>query len=490
MADDHGDKPMEADTNILKPPQMGLKLVHLDLKGAPPKISYLTQIFPLLSHLGANGIILEYEDMFPYEGNLQVLRSPNAYSAADIRELINLARMLNFEIIPLVQTIGHMEFVLKHKTFSHLREVKYFPNSLNPHKKESMELVKSMIDQITAMHKDLKWLHIGSDEVYYLGEGEESKKLFETSQTNADSLFLSHVKAVASYVLTTHPDVKPILWDDMLRNISEEKLQESMLSQFVQPMIWDYNSNLDTHNMMLLIQKYQRTGFSHLWFASAFKGATGVAQSLTPISYHLANHLQWLKVAEALPRDSVQLHGIALTGWQRYDHFSVLCELLPVGIPSLAVCLQTLKNGMFSEKEENFVKNCLGFKAFKINFPSEDAGNFPGSDIFNRVTQIITFQESADKLLEENMYIKGWFSNYHRKRKFVHPIMLRHFEGEVRSVHANWEAAVFELSTALEKIYDPDTVEEWREEHVNPTLTRLQHFVQDMDEALASGDFK
>lgn len=29
----------------------------------------------------------------------------------------------------------------------------------------------------------------------------------------------------------------------------------------------------------------------------------------------------------------------------RYDHFSVLCELLPVAIPSLAVCLQALKNG-------------------------------------------------------------------------------------------------------------------------------------------------
>lgn len=29
----------------------------------------------------------------------------------------------------------------------------------------------------------------------------------------------------------------------------------------------------------------------------------------------------------------------------RYDHFSVLCELLPVAIPSLAVCLQALENG-------------------------------------------------------------------------------------------------------------------------------------------------
>lgn len=30
---------------------------------------------------------------------------------------------------------------------------------------------------------------------------------------------------------------------------------------------------------------------------------------------------------------------------RRYDHYSVLCELLPVGIPSLAICLQTLMNG-------------------------------------------------------------------------------------------------------------------------------------------------
>lgn len=35
----------------------------------------------------------------------------------------------------------------------------------------------------------------------------------------------------------------------------------------------------------------------------------------------------------------------ALSCGLRYDHFSVLCELLPVGIPSLAVCLQSLLHG-------------------------------------------------------------------------------------------------------------------------------------------------
>lgn len=58
-----------------------------------------------------------------------------------------------------------LQFVLKHKEFAHLREVKVFPNALNPHKEESRALVKAMIDQVMALHEDVKWFHIGCDEV-------------------------------------------------------------------------------------------------------------------------------------------------------------------------------------------------------------------------------------------------------------------------------------------------------------------------------------
>lgn len=81
----------------------GKKLVHLDLKGAPPRIDYLHKVIALLTYLflicmlnarglsdmtvpslqliglfsglGADGILVEYEDMFPYEGELKVLQS-------------------------------------------------------------------------------------------------------------------------------------------------------------------------------------------------------------------------------------------------------------------------------------------------------------------------------------------------------------------------------------------------------------------------------
>ena len=41
--------------------------------------SLFPQVFPLFHALGANGLLLEYEDMFPYEGHLRLLRAKHAY---------------------------------------------------------------------------------------------------------------------------------------------------------------------------------------------------------------------------------------------------------------------------------------------------------------------------------------------------------------------------------------------------------------------------
>ncbi|CAM4556071.1 hexosaminidase D [Lepidochelys kempii] len=462
----------------------GLHLVHLDLKGAPPKVSYLAEIFPLFRTLGANGLLIEYEDMFPYEGELKPLRAEHAYSASEIKEILNLAKLHELEVIPLVQTFGHMEFVLKHQEFSHLREVEMFPNALNPHKEESLMLVSAMIDQVVALHDGLRWFHIGSDEVYYLGEGEESKQWLQKDENSTEKLCLSHMKAVASCMVSSHPAVKPIVWDDMLRGVSEETLTESGVAQLMEPMIWDYAPDLDEDDKVLLVEKYRKCGFPKLWFASAFKGATGANQSLTLIGHHLKNHLQWLKVANSTPADMLQ--GIALTGWQRYDHFSVLCELLPVGIPSLAVCLQALQNGGYSEKVKENVEKQLGLSSLEIDtFMSESSGTFPGSDIFTLVTQVCFYlKPSVDELLERNRYVTGWFSPYHRKRKIVHPIMMHHFQPDAVSLLDKWNTVMQELQAALNRVFYMCTLEEWMEENVHPSLHKLQEVVDDLDKAI------
>ncbi len=103
------------------------------------------QLIQLFADLGANGLLIEYEDMFPYEGELKVLQSttqppyrwvyifrisfivvvdnltdkstlyPN--SREDIVSIQDTANRRGLEIIPLVQTFGHLEVT---ETFFHL----------------------------------------------------------------------------------------------------------------------------------------------------------------------------------------------------------------------------------------------------------------------------------------------------------------------------------------------------------------------------------
>lgn len=44
------------------------RIFHIDLKGAAPKIDYLLELIPFIKKIGATGILIEYEDMFPFTG--------------------------------------------------------------------------------------------------------------------------------------------------------------------------------------------------------------------------------------------------------------------------------------------------------------------------------------------------------------------------------------------------------------------------------------
>uniref|UniRef100_A0A674GH10 beta-N-acetylhexosaminidase n=1 Tax=Taeniopygia guttata TaxID=59729 RepID=A0A674GH10_TAEGU len=222
-----------------------MRLVHLDLKGAAPRVSYLEQVFPLLSQLGANGVLMEYEDMFPFKGELEILRSPYAYSEEDIERIQQLAEKHKLEVVPLVQTFGHVEvegpspapipdpggspghprwllpqFILKHEKYQHLREVERFPNSFNPHVPDTLALLKSLLSQVIEKHRRSSWIHIGADEVFHLGEGMDSKNWMSHNKGDVGTMYLKHIQEVLGFLTAQFWGLRVLMWDDMLRKIS------------------------------------------------------------------------------------------------------------------------------------------------------------------------------------------------------------------------------------------------------------------------------
>lgn len=83
-------------------------IVHFDLKGAAPKISYFEQIFPLIRKWGATGVCMEYEDMFPFDGIVSSAKHKQAYTKEDIEKINNLAEKNHLDVMPLLQTYGKL----------------------------------------------------------------------------------------------------------------------------------------------------------------------------------------------------------------------------------------------------------------------------------------------------------------------------------------------------------------------------------------------
>lgn len=464
-----------------------MKLVHLDLKGAPPKVSYYEQIFPLLSKLGANGLLIEYEDMFPFTGELAILKSPYAYSDKDLKKILRLAEINNLEVVPLVQTFGHMEYVLKHNKHRSLREVDRYPNSLNPNNAETLPLVKMILTQVLEKHPKSSWVHIGSDEVYHLGEGQDSKSWLNSNKGDLGKMFLQHLKKVVDFLHTQFPEKNQLMWDDMLRKLSIENIQASGITKYVSPVLWLYHGNFNMRQTESFISKYEKSGFKNIWFASAFKGASGPAQMWTPMDLHMKNHQEWKKVINKMSKfPKIHYSGIALTGWQRYDHYSALCELLPVGIPSLAVCLKTLKHGQFTEEAKKDTALILGFSSINVEKNiCEGTGAFPGAEIYNMVKKVNSeLKKKVREITEGDSEINGWFSRYHRAHRFGNPHKMETFSTKILKANEEWETHVQSLRSQLETIYFPDTVEEWMEENVNLYMDSLRAMAKDFQEIL------
>ena len=140
----------------------------------------------------------------------------------------------------------------------------------------------------------------------------------------------------------------------MLRNIPAHVLQESQLGQIVEPMVWVYVEDVDRFVDSLTWANYGEV-FPHIWAASAFKGAFGERLFGVNVQRHVGNNLAWLEVMrrETLSSGKLSFRGLVLTGWSRYDHFAVLCELLPVAMPSLILNLVIITQGMFFLKKKN-----------------------------------------------------------------------------------------------------------------------------------------
>lgn len=213
------------------PPIIGL---HLDLKYVMPRKDYLLRWLREISSLGINTLLLEYEDKFPYE-KYPFLRAPDAFTPEELRTFLDAARECGLEVIPLVQTLSHLEFALAHEELAHLREAPDILTQINPSHPDALQLVHNLIDEVLAYHVEDKYFHLGADETWFVGT--DPGYANEVKTMGLPAFWARHLRPYLDQVMGAGK--RPIVWDDVLWN--EPSLIETLgLPRELILLSWDY----------------------------------------------------------------------------------------------------------------------------------------------------------------------------------------------------------------------------------------------------------
>lgn len=118
------------------------------------------------------------------------------------------------EVVPLMQTFGHMEFVLKHDAFKRLREAPNNFMDLCPLHADAKPFIQTLVDQVLALHPGIRRMHIGCDEVF--GIATCTQCAAKVAALGEQASFLDHVVDVAKMVVAR--GVRPMIWHDMIES--------------------------------------------------------------------------------------------------------------------------------------------------------------------------------------------------------------------------------------------------------------------------------
>lgn len=326
-----------------------------------------------------------------------------------------------------------------------------------------------------SLHPTTKYLHIGCDEVFQMGECELCRLEIH------DHLFLKHVKNVAEIVHLKYPSVRIIVWDDMLRHISTDVLLEMKLGEHVEPMVWVYAEDIYRFVQPSLWEKYAMV-FKTAWAASAFKGAFGETVYIPNAKRHLENNLKWLDVMSTQSSGFEKgFTGLVITSWQRYDHFAVLCELLPSSIPSLALSLIAVSHGYFNSSLKNAFLTSLSCpepSATNTPFISLDSDPFmwekvsrcmfPGNAIFKLTNRLHNIEIEAREFLDVTRRQKGWMTYYNVRHNYSLALRVEELMADLPRMYHSMISLARSTFESMIDVFDNHTIAEWIEQKIYP----------------------
>ena len=207
--------------------------VHLDLKGVMFKPSYIPQLLGDLAGQGINTVLVEYEDVFPFEGLDIAYDRSVVWSRPTLAKFQAEAAKNGIEIIPLQQCLGHLEYVFRWRKHRYAAENRKYPSTLCLSSPAGKKLVAGMLRQVIEGHPASRFVHVGMDEAHALASCPNCR-----AKGDVLTVFLDYLRELCD--LCEEYGRTPIIWSDML----EDHFQPDAFADVKDRVIlapWEYN---------------------------------------------------------------------------------------------------------------------------------------------------------------------------------------------------------------------------------------------------------
>ncbi len=208
-----------------------LIVFHFDFNSVSLNKEYVYKWIDKAAGMGYNAILWEIEDDVEWETCKECV-SESAFSKSEIKEIIKYSRSLGLEPIPLLQTIGHGEYVLQHEKYFSLREDSTRYDCYCTSNEDVKTFLKKWINEYLDLFGDLKYFHLGGDEAYAFATCDVCKPTAESVGEN--KLYADYLKEIAEPLLKNN--IRPGIWGDMI--LSHPNDLDDIPKEFV---IWDWN---------------------------------------------------------------------------------------------------------------------------------------------------------------------------------------------------------------------------------------------------------
>jgi len=191
-------------------PDISIRAVHYDTKHFQEKKEYVFNFIRVLASYKINMLIWEWEDKFAYKSHPEI-GAPGAFTMEEMQEFTHYAHSYHIQIVPLVQGLGHVSYILKHPENKSLREIESNNWGFCPLRKGTYDLMSDLIKEAAEATPGSEYVHIGCDETYVLGKGVACGCKEKAEKEGKFALMEVYINRVAEIVKKLHR--QPIAWD-------------------------------------------------------------------------------------------------------------------------------------------------------------------------------------------------------------------------------------------------------------------------------------